>query len=102
MSFAERRFGICTATLLAIMGVAQFAAALLDSATMDEGYHLLCGYNFLRTGIVHAGSEHPPLAQAISAVPLLFLNLRARPFPRVEEEQWRAAREFMYGNRYPA
>src|SRR6476469_1937048 len=101
-NFAERRVGLCAAALLLVMGVAQFASAVLDSAIMDEGYHLLSGYRFLTTRTVQLWSEHPPLAQAIPAVPLLLLDLRLPAVPRTNEEEWAASQEFLFRNRYSA
>src|ERR1039458_10461532 len=78
-SFAERHFLACAAVLLLAMGVAMFAGIFLDSVTMDEAFHLRFGYTFLKTGELPAALEHPPLAQALSALPLLLLNLRLWP-----------------------
>src|ERR1035438_10840853 len=66
--FAERHFLACAAVLLLAMGVAMFAGVFLDSDTMDEAFHLRFGYTFLRTGQLPAVLEHPPLAQALSAL----------------------------------
>ena len=96
-NIAERRFGLCAAALLSLMALAQFASAVLDSAIMDEGYHLLSGYTFLKRGTVQLWSEHPPLAQAIPAVPLLLLDLRLPAVPRTNEEEWAASQEFLFG-----
>jgi len=95
----ERHFMAIAGALLAIMAVAQFAAVALDSATVDEGYHLRNGYTFLKTLTPNQDSEHPPLAQAFSALPLVFLNLR---FPTTSAAQWNADAEFLYHNTYPA
>lgn len=42
-----------------------------DSPTMDEQNHLARGLAFLRTGDPRLSVEHPPLINAISALPLL-------------------------------
>jgi hypothetical protein len=44
-----------------------------DSPTMDEQNHLARGLAFLRTGDAHFSLEHPPLVNALSALPLLTL-----------------------------
>ena len=42
-----------------------------DSATMDEQNHIARGLAFLRTGDPRLSVEHPPLINALSALPLL-------------------------------
>jgi 4-amino-4-deoxy-L-arabinose transferase-like glycosyltransferase len=103
--FAERHFLACAAVLLLAMGVAMFAGVFLDSDTMDEAFHLRFGYTFLRTGQLPAVLEHPPLAQALSALPLLLLDLRLwppDPSSGSTESQWRTDADFLYHNRVPA
>jgi 4-amino-4-deoxy-L-arabinose transferase-like glycosyltransferase len=101
-SFAKRHFRACAAALLLAMSVAQFAGVLQDSDTYDEGYHLHCGYNFLKhPGTIHPLSENPPLGEALPALPLLFLNLNSPPPPTTIPDQWQAASDFLYHNRYP-
>lgn len=100
--FLERRFIACAALLLGIMAVALSGAAILDSDTLDESYHLRHGFEFLKTGQLPPILEHPPLAQVISALPLLPLGLRLQPAatsttPRGPE--WFADSDFLYANR---
>lgn len=44
------------------------------SAAFDEEYHLAAGYAYLRTGDFRLSSSHPPLVDALSALPLLALD----------------------------
>ena len=44
-----------------------------DSPTMDEQNHIARGLAFLRTGDPRLSLEHPPLVNALSAIPLLTL-----------------------------
>ena len=44
-----------------------------DSPTMDEQNHLARGLAFLRTGDPRLSLEHPPLVNALSALPVLTL-----------------------------
>jgi len=100
--FLERRFIACAALLLGIMAVALFGAVFLDSDTLDEAYHLRHGYEFLKTGQLPAALEHPPLAQVISAAPLLPLRLRLQPAgaPATPgKPEWYADSDFLYQNR---
>jgi hypothetical protein len=101
-AFAERHFAALACALLAIMAAAQFAAVGLDSQIVDEGYHLRNGYAFLKTLRPNPDSEHPPLAQAFSALPLLFLDLRIPERPTTNAAEWNADAEFLYHNTYSA
>ncbi|MBZ5584476.1 MAG: phospholipid carrier-dependent glycosyltransferase [Acidobacteriia bacterium] len=81
------------------MAAAQFASATLESQTVDESYHLTAGYAFLTSRTLNTGTEHPPLAQAICALPLLFLHLPA-PGPADVDYRSELKREakLLYGN----
>lgn len=59
--------GACLAAVL-LQGV----AALEQSLTMDEPYHLVAGYQALRFGANTINLEHPPLVKVVAALPLLF------------------------------
>ena len=48
-------------------------AATRLSATIDEGFHITSGYEYLRTGQMHLLDEHVPLAKALLAWPLFFV-----------------------------
>src|SRR5450759_2351451 len=101
-SLLERHFRTCAAALLLLMGTAQLVAALCDSQTGDESYHLVNGYAFLKTRALQPISEHPPVAQAISALPLLALNLRLPRMSGPNYGEFQRASDFLYQNRYPA
>lgn len=47
---------------------------VMDSPTMDEQNHIARGLAFLRTGDPRLSLEHPPLVNAISALPLLTMS----------------------------
>ncbi|MGC9468132.1 MAG: glycosyltransferase family 39 protein [Anaerolineae bacterium] len=49
------------------------AAATQLSATVDEGFHITSGYEYLRTREVRLFDEHPPLVKALFAWPLFFV-----------------------------
>jgi dolichyl-phosphate-mannose-protein mannosyltransferase len=58
--------------LLLIVLVAQLLlSSRRNSATYDEQYHIANGLNFLRTGDPGLIPQHPPLIEALSALPLL-------------------------------
>ena len=50
------------------------SAATKLSATIDEGFHITSGYEYLRTGQMRLFDEHAPLAKALFAWPLFFVN----------------------------
>jgi len=70
-----------------------------DSPTMDEQNHVARGLAFLRTGDPRLSLEHPPLINAISALPLLLLSDLQIPtdHPSWEQPQgWYAFAEQLY------
>ncbi len=66
--------------LLLWIGFAQLlGAATALSATIDEGFHITSGYEYLRTGRLRLFDEHTPLAKALFAWPLFFVPDLAPP-----------------------
>ena len=70
------------------------------SLTMDEQAHIPSGYSYLRYQDYRLNPEHPPLAKDLSAIPLLFLNLK---FPtdhpcwtKEVNSQWTCGTEFIF------
>ena len=51
-----------------------------DSLTNDEPSDITNGYYYLTRGDVVTPHNHPPLAGALNALPLLFMNLKTPPF----------------------
>lgn len=51
-----------------------------NSLTNDEPSDITNGYYYLTQGDVVASYDHPPLAAALNALPLLFLHLKTQPF----------------------
>lgn len=66
-------------TLLLLQWALLLHAATRLSATIDEPFHITSGYEYLRTGNVQLFDEHPPLAKALFAWPLLFVPDLAPP-----------------------
>ncbi len=63
--------------IVLIVGLLLFAAqAFLSSprksASFDEEYHIAAGYAYLKTGDFRMSQNHPPLVNALSALPLLW------------------------------
>lgn len=61
------------AGLLAFAAQAALASPL-KSAAFDEEYHIAAGYAYLKTGDFRMSTSHPPLVNALSALPLLRLE----------------------------
>lgn len=55
------------------------------SPTYDELIHLFAGYSYLKWGDFRTNPEHPPLAKALAALPLLALDLKD---PRRSSPYW--------------
>lgn len=103
--FLERHFRACAAALLAAMCAAMLAGVFLDSDTIDEAFHLRYGYTFLKTGTLPAVTEHPPLSQVVSALPLLLFHLRFQPVDASSDgsqARWGSDGDFLYQNNVPA
>jgi len=71
-----------------------------ESATMDELAHIPAGYSYLKFRDNRLNPEHPPLLKDLSAIPLLFLNLKfPTDSPYWQEgvnSQWDMGRVFLY------
>lgn len=68
------------ALLLLVLLFAQLLCAATSlSATVDEGFHITSGHEYLRTGKLRLFDEHAPLAKALFAWPLLFVPDLAQP-----------------------
>ena len=61
------------AGLLAFVAQAGLASPL-KSAAFDEEYHIAAGFAYLKTGDFRMSTSHPPLVNALSALPLLRLE----------------------------
>jgi hypothetical protein len=86
------------------MGGVQVTSAIQETQTFDEGFHLVAGYSYLKTGDYTLNREHPPLSKLLCALPLLALN----PTLPVNDPAWKSgdllqiADLFLYGNRVGA
>ncbi len=62
------------ALLLLLCLYAQLVGAATQlSATVDEGFHITSGYEYLRTGKLRLFDEHAPVAKTLFAWPLFFV-----------------------------
>ena len=67
--------------LLFVYVVLAAGSAQQKSVTVDELGHLPSGLYFLQTGDARYASLNPPLVNALSAVPVLLLDLEREPAP---------------------
>ena len=74
------------------------------SQTADEATHLYSGYRYLKCGDLTVSPEHPPLAKAFAAAPLLLLNFTVdcAPFKGDALQQAFASLNWMYTQNWPA
>lgn len=86
---------------LAMLGQALVAVVQL-SQTADESTHLYAGYRLLKCGDYGFGREHPPLAKALDATPLLAMNVTAdcKILPR--EIEAHASLQWLYSQDWQA
>ena len=90
--------------LLLIEGALQVASIGGETQTWDEAFHLAAGYSYWRTGDFRMGSEQPPFAKMLNALPLLLLD----PDVPVGHPSWAEAKQvgfgyaFLYENRIAA
>ncbi len=68
----RERWLLLTVLLLTFARLADMTVRL--SATVDEGFHITSGNEYLHTGRVHLLDEHTPLVKAWMALPLLPLD----------------------------
>jgi len=74
--------------------------ALGDSAIMDELAHIPAGYSYVKFLDYRLNPEHPPLLKALSALPLLGLNLNFdtdhKSWSKDINGQWEVGDRFLY------
>ena len=86
-----------TVIALALLGVFVLQALLsagVKSPTMDEQNHIARGYAYLRTGDLRLSQEHPPLVNAVSALPLLVI----RPQLPTDHPSWESANWYAFAD----
>jgi hypothetical protein len=76
----NRLFWAVAGLLITISGVLAVRSAMEETQTWDEGIHISAGYAYLTRGDYSWNMEHPPLVKLMSAIPLRFLGLEARPY----------------------
>jgi len=86
------------AVLIFLMFLISILVMRKDSAIVDEVAHIPAGYSYIEKFDMRLNPEHPPLAKAISAIPLTFLKLN-KPFNDWSWDkinQWEIGWNFLY------
>ncbi len=90
--------------LFAILGISfglMWNAAKLETAIFDETAHIPAGYGYLKYLDYRLNPEHPPLVKALSAIPLVFMDLNfPLGHPAWTDDvngQWETGSQFFYG-----
>lgn len=65
---------LIAAVLLLVFAALAAAAAMHDFRTADEAAHIIRGYAYLITRDARLDPDHPPLVNALSALPLLWID----------------------------
>lgn len=93
---------IFLATMIIVSSLLMIGSSLHDSLIMDELAHIPAGYGYLKFNDYRLNPEHPPLTKVLSAIPLVFMDLK---FPTESKAwttdingQWDAGREFIFGS----
>lgn len=91
-------FNLIGAILLAVVAFISFQLAKSDSAIVDEVAHIPAGYSYVKYLDYRLNPEHPPLAKALSGIPLSFMNLNGVDQSKYWAgiDQWDSGWDFMY------
>lgn len=77
-------------------------SSMRDSLIMDELAHIPAGYGYLKYQDFRLNPEHPPLTKVLSAIPLVFMDLKfpteSKAWKTDVNGQWDAGREFIFGS----
>lgn len=103
-SAMSRRSGLVVGLLLFVFLGLALSAVEQKSPTIDETYHLVAGYSYLKWGDYRLNPEHPPLAKLLAALPLLFFATDDTPLVREERDKiqttgiygWRLANRWLF------
>lgn len=92
----RREWLVALVLLSAQAGLLSYAA-VTDGMAYDELLYVASGYRQLALGDRRFGAEHPPLAQVLSAIPLLPLDLKVRDLRAADGARgWQWAYDFVH------
>ena len=102
--YLQRAFWPLICVLMCLMATRQIYAIFQESETIDEGVHLVSGYSYWKTHDFRLTPSHPPFAELISALPLIFMQPDFSPPPEAWQnaDEYAVAKQFLYENRISA
>lgn len=94
----RRLFNIIGVVILTVVAFTSFQLAKDDSGIVDEVAHIPAGYGYIEYFDYRLNPEHPPLAKALAALPLSFLNLKPLDSSIAWHDinQWESGWDFIY------
>ncbi|HVS33708.1 MAG TPA: glycosyltransferase family 39 protein [Thermoanaerobaculia bacterium] len=93
---------IVLAVLAIVVAALAVGSVRLDSATADEGAHIVAGLVKLKTGTMDFFPEQPPLMNSLSALPLALGGYEPPTGWRAAPEHWTAGHALLYRSGYDA
>jgi 4-amino-4-deoxy-L-arabinose transferase-like glycosyltransferase len=90
-----RQEALLVCLLLAAQAALLGYGVLADGLTYDELLYISAGYRELKLSDYRFGAEHPPLAQMVSALPLLAYHPKTRALEAEDGASWAWAHEFL-------
>lgn len=101
--FIQKKYKIIILVSLIFTVFISILGASNDSLIYDEDAHIPAGYSYLTKFDMRLNPEHPPLIKDLSALPLLFINLKfdtTKPFwnENPNDAQWNAGKELLFQN----
>ncbi len=101
MKLFIQKFGV--PLLLFVFFIQGFLSLLQKSPTFDEPVHLTAGYLYWKEHRFDYNIIHPPLANLLNTIPLLFhRNLKLPGLNKRAKSEWIPAEDFLYRNRLNA
>ena len=101
MRYTGRKISFFVSLLLLLFFLQGFLSLVQKSPTFDEPVHLTAGYLYWKMFKFDYNIIHPPLANMLNAIPLLFYK-NLTPPPLQYKNEWKVAEEFLYKNRIDA
>jgi hypothetical protein len=98
----KKHYGSLGAVLLLLVLLGELTFSIRQqSLSWDEGDHIFAGYMSWKKVDFGINPEHPPLAKALAAIPLLPMHLKV-PDPKglasFKDEAYFDGRDFIFGN----